>query len=317
MSNKKLDIKTLTNPPKITDDLIGKLSLNFENNCVSIGDKYYYVNIDNVNQDTLYSHQPLLVNQELYNKDDGIYVYMIGKNKADQYITLVSIKVITINELGTKHKNILERLHGIYFDEVIYAGEFIKKGNNIHYNFFSGTYMDGVVDATNPDIEHTSNVDHVFEFLGFNPSFIKESIIKLKNLHLTMNEVNQLIKYGAKVFEYDTRTDCLKKENFKIESAKHDARYLTAVRASEKYKTPKPQYTILPLPKEGRQILPLNNLSHQLNTKILTKRKREKEIRKPHIKQSKKRKVIKQIYKIKSLSFVKPNKTKSLRRNTF
>jgi hypothetical protein len=271
----------LTNAPNIIDDvLIGELIV--ENNCIKLNDNYYYIKIDNLRKDDLYLNQRLIPNTELKKQTNGVYVYIIGSIRDE--LNLISVKVLTINEIGTKHRDIFKRLHGIYFDKIHYSGEFIKTGNTIQYNFVSGSYMAGNVDFKNPGEEHIRNVDSVFSSLGFNPSFSSETLVNNETLILTIDNLQELLRYGAEIFEFKTKAHCKANENYKFLTLSHKMKYDSSVRAWEagvkKYnsKLPKPIYVELPIPPNGKAVELAKKQKQTEN--VGSKRKREKNVKK-------------------------------------
>ena len=106
---------------------------NVENNCTEKDGKYYYIDASKLNKHIFDIYQPIindvdLTTNELY--ENGTYTYVIGSS-ADGKVHLFCMKLLTVNEIGTKHSKIVERL---LLDniKIHYAGEFVKNKQSNH-----------------------------------------------------------------------------------------------------------------------------------------------------------------------------------------
>lgn len=127
------------------NNIIVDFSISVNNfSCISndISGTHYEIIHRYINYEKLYSKLPLYYDN-LDELNDGIYVWMLltcDNDLPKMYI----IKCQNINELGTKHSNIIHRLHIFYNKSNIfmhYAGELKKSNNVIKMNFSSGSYM--------------------------------------------------------------------------------------------------------------------------------------------------------------------------------
>lgn len=112
--------------------------------CISneMNGKHYEINHRYLNYEMLYSKLPLYYDN-LDELNDGIYVWMLLTCDGDDAKMFI-MECQNINELGTKHSNIVHRLHVFHNKSQIfmhYAGELKKKDNIIEMNFSSGSYM--------------------------------------------------------------------------------------------------------------------------------------------------------------------------------
>jgi hypothetical protein len=111
---------------------------------------------------------PILSKDDINGGEDGVYAWIIGSNSIDptNTLTMYCIQVYTINEIGTKHINMMNELcagHDDFtIDKMYYAGEFIKKNNEIKYNFLSGSFMVDLIDAKNPPQYALTDVNAIF-----------------------------------------------------------------------------------------------------------------------------------------------------------
>ena len=113
-------------------------------NCLQneIDGKYYEINQRYIDYEVLYSNIPLYFDN-LDELHDGIYMWMLLTCNNDAP-TMFITQSQNINEIGTKHSNIIHRLNTFHGKTKIfmhYAGELKKEGTIIKMNFSSGSYM--------------------------------------------------------------------------------------------------------------------------------------------------------------------------------
>ena len=127
------------------NNIIVDFSISANNfSCISndISGTHYEINHRYINYEKLYSKLPLY-GDNLDELNDGIYVWML-LTCDDELPKMYIIQCQNINELGTKHSNIVHRLHTFCDKSNIfmhYAGELKKSNNTIQMNFSSGSYM--------------------------------------------------------------------------------------------------------------------------------------------------------------------------------
>lgn len=160
-----------------------------------ISGTYYEINDNYINYEKLYSKIPLYYDN-LDKLNDGIYVWMI-LTCDNEPPKMFNLQCQNINEIGTKHSNIIDRLHSFYNKTTIvmhYAGEFKKLNNVIHLNFSSGSYMREIFEDNERLIMNT-----IFEY-NYRDYYINDvlqylNVEKYKNLKkiFTKNDVDTFI----------------------------------------------------------------------------------------------------------------------------
>lgn len=127
------------------NNIIIDFSISVNNfSCLSndISGVFYEINPRYINYEKLYSKLPLYYDN-LDELNDGIYLWMLLTCDYDSPKMFI-IQCQNINEIGTKHSNIVHRLKTFYNKGNIfmhYAGELHKKQNEILMNLSSGSYM--------------------------------------------------------------------------------------------------------------------------------------------------------------------------------
>ena len=135
------------------NNIIVDFSISANNfSCISndISGTHYEINHRYINYEKLYSKLPLY-GDNLDELNDGIYVWML-LTCDDELPKMYIIQCQNINELGTKHSNIVHRLHTFCNKSNIfmhYAGELKKSNNTIQMNFSSGSYMRDIFENNN------------------------------------------------------------------------------------------------------------------------------------------------------------------------
>jgi hypothetical protein len=172
-------------------------------NCIDndISGSYYEIDHKYINYETLYTKLPLYTEDNIDELNDGIYIWMLltcNNNEAKMYI----IQCQNINELGTKHSNIIQRLFLFHNKQQIfmhYAGEMKKENDEIELNFISGSYMREIFE----DNEIT-NLTKIFEE-DYRSYYVKEIIEYLYSK--TKNKIK---------FTNDDKNTFLTKENIPL-----------------------------------------------------------------------------------------------------
>lgn len=171
IQKRKNCMKLFENNNTITD-----FSISVNNfSCISndISGTHYEINHRYINYEILYSHLPLYYDN-LDKLNDGIYVWML-LTCDDELPKMYIIQCQNINELGTKHSNIIHRLHTFCNKKKIvlhYAGEFKKCNDIIQMNFSSGSYMREVFENND-----------------------RTNLISIKECNYRLNYMNDLLKF--------------------------------------------------------------------------------------------------------------------------
>ena len=194
------------------NNIIIDFSLSVNNfSCITndINGTHYEINHRYINYEKLYSKLPLYYDN-LHELNDGIYLWML-LTCDDELPKMYIIECQNINELGTKHSNIVHRLRTFCNKTNIfmhYAGELKKSNNTIEMNFSSGSYMREVFED-NEAMNMISIISYdyrlhytrdVLKFLDIekyntlkimftkndNETFIKKDNLPLKKEHLNL-----------------------------------------------------------------------------------------------------------------------------------
>ena len=256
-----------------------------EKNCtMTENGKFYRISLDNFDKKRFQIQNPLRMDRRIIKARDGTYIYIIATNeKAErngQY-HIYSLRTLSIHEVKTKHTHLLNFLKkNKHIKNLYYAGEFKKKGENVEFNFASGTYMVGHVDniLTQDDVErnipHIEFVKGLFGKYELTAEITTDSLINSTNLPLTMSQLNELVEYGVEVIEYDTKKECLDFINYPFQSLKAKTTHENQLRVFNKYGNREnqqpPQLILPPKPKEGTKI----NQQPPTRTGLSSKRKR-------------------------------------------
>jgi hypothetical protein len=194
------------------NNIIIDFSLSVNNfSCISndISGTHYEINHRYINYEKLYSKLPLYYDN-LDEICDGIYIWML-LTCDDDIPKMYIIQCQNINELGTKHSNIVHRLHTFCDKSNIfmhYAGELKKSNNTIQMNFLSGSYMREVFEYNErlnmisiKKCDYRLNyINDLLQFLNiekykrlkitftkkYNETFITKENVPLKNEHLNL-----------------------------------------------------------------------------------------------------------------------------------
>jgi len=280
-------------PIDIRDELLHSPS--FADNCNKADDgKYYFIDQSTMklaDTEKIYTFQPVRKDAKILKSRDGIYVYIIAsteEERARNKVHIYAIRTLTVHEAKTKHTNLIKRIRKILSSRnkqelryLYYAGEFVKKGDSIRFNFMSGTYMRdrNIVSLILNETDVANNQAHIdfvkelFRKYGMPNADIdlSSTLINPNNLRLTKADIDQLVSYGIKVYEYDNVKDCKQRKDYDFHLAKAQAQFDVQMRIYEKYGketgNPPPIFQ-KPNVVEGREV------SRKGTTKMLGKRKR-------------------------------------------
>ena len=224
--------------PRVTDFEPGLLmGMNF--NCLEIDDKYYNINVSDVTLESIEEHVKLYSNTDINKVPDGIYIWMIVTFNDDS-THIIFNKVYSVHEIGTKHQNIVNRIHE-NLKEIHLAGEFAKKEDSLWYNFLSGTYMldnidvkdpfDDALDDFNDFMETITNYELVYDNTG-------TSFINTENITFTHSDLDLFLKFGAEIHSFNTKGECIRSSKYKLDMARYNARLSMYNRQIESGKYP-------------------------------------------------------------------------------
>lgn len=184
--------------------------------CLQINE--YFYTIRDVCYNMLNMYNPLLENDSICNLEKGIYTWLIVSHNGVPGIYL--LKTLSIQEIHTKHSNILQKIYELYPNETYflhYAGELMKpEENKLIMNFASGTYMAGNMQNTMRSI-YVDEVRHFIENICKTKNIIIEfvendtiSFINNENLKLTINDLKMYLDCGGYIRRFETMEGCNK-----------------------------------------------------------------------------------------------------------
>jgi hypothetical protein len=241
-----------------------------ENQCTKIGDSYYHFEILEEHLECLMNQIPLIRNQELENASDGVYTWFIFTDKQGQ-LQFVSKKALTVQEITTKHGNIvlslLKELQTIH-----YAGEFRKIGDNVEINFLSGTYMMGAFEQLTNDGERIDEIENegvVFLNNLFKGSmtFTKQTgmdtLITTENILYTYENIKLLLDCGVRITRFEKAGYCGKYDrrnsHKNIAEQQHEIQVRMWKTSKSKNKGDEPVFNYTP-PDTPHEVVTIKNL---------------------------------------------------------
>lgn len=173
-------------------------------------ESYYSIDIANNDNPELFAEEPVLQWDEI--QDDGVYVWIIGLNHQGE-ITLWAKKVRTVQEIQTKHINIVkELLRDGFITSILFAGELNKMMDEISFNVLSGTFMtnnsDKYVKGRSKYLQknHARIIRIITNILDtlLQPTFIinDDNIKTFINIPMTADVLQRYRRNGANVYKY-------------------------------------------------------------------------------------------------------------------
>jgi hypothetical protein len=195
----------------LTKNSINKYSI-FHNQCQLLNDKYYLVYLNPYENENLNSSLPIYNNVNELN--DGIYIFVIlGFNENPPSVFF--LKTFTLYEIGTKHHQLIHRIvcennvckkYNLY-----YAGELIKQGSHITFNFYSGTFK---METKIKKKELPMDIQYVSQMLNENNTHIVDfsdtPIITSESVIFTEDDLQLFKSLGASIYEFDNKEKCKK-----------------------------------------------------------------------------------------------------------
>jgi hypothetical protein len=193
------------------------IQMGAEQNVVKIDGNYYYFKAMPKRSPFIDKITYILEGDELIS-EPGVYVYVIVGNPINNKPILFSKKVVSPQEIQTKHNDLLSDVHdklGLDINSLYYAGEIIVEihGDEIilKFNYLSGTYMIDIIDPDDPK----ENVQFVIDILQSelkNPNIIYEYVpglqtfITSQRVPLTLSIIQDLLHSGANIYVIDEAT---------------------------------------------------------------------------------------------------------------
>ena len=211
------------------NNIIIDFSISVNNfSCISndINGTHYQINHRFINYEKLYSKLPLYYDN-LDELKDGIFVWML-LTCDDDTPKMYIIQCQNINELGTKHSNIIHRLRTFCNKKNIfmhYAGELKKSNNKIQMNFSSGSYMREVFEDNERmnlitmkeynyrliyinDLLNFLNIERYKELKIIFTKNDNETFITKENLPLKTEHLNLYKECNCEILIFYSETEC-------------------------------------------------------------------------------------------------------------
>jgi hypothetical protein len=225
---------------------------------------YYVIQIPNENM-KIQDLSHTLKNDEILDTGNGIYTYIIGNeinDMGEEVIHLWCKKVLSVQEINTKHTHIIEssekiflkkqngipltkeELHDGVIDSILYAGEIaVREGMHISANFLSGSYMLDVVDARNPSTYVIEDITQILKnILRINDDQITidttgKTYINNEDLPMTSELMMNYVCFGAHVYIFESKKNAKKYLEKPIALARLEGQYNIFKRMGNQEKT--------------------------------------------------------------------------------
>lgn len=145
-----------------------------------------------------YFKEKIIINDGIVHADPGIYTWVMIANEDNSYVDFYAANTISMQELGSLHKNIVDAM-GQEASFVVAAGELKKTEHKITFNLLSGTYMEPMGRGkSNEEKQHVKKTAHSiaharFRAFGINqPEYTNENILAKENIR-TPPEIIELL----------------------------------------------------------------------------------------------------------------------------
>jgi hypothetical protein len=154
----------------------------------------------------------------LLSQPDGVYCYIVFQREGEEALHIACARTRSAWEFGTKHSAIV---HILGLNTLLFAGEFIKTGTTLEYNFLSGTYLEPYnINKLADELEvieakRKKEMGALATALGLEAVFAKdpyESFIKTANMPILRDEIEELKSLGAVLSSYDSQKLCEQEE---------------------------------------------------------------------------------------------------------
>lgn len=211
--------------------------------------KFYVIKVPNENQN-LEKIAYTLKDDEILGAGNGVFTFIIGTEIDDSGMETIHIwsrKVMSIQEIYTKHVNIMQSSEKIYLkkqerlpltdveqhdgiiDSILYAGELEIRNEKVAIlNLLSGSYMLNFIDARTPSIEVIEHIEQLLKtIVGIDEVIIDKSGKTFINerFNMTSDLLHTYVCLGLNVYVFDTKDESKKFLNKSINMAKLKGRY--------------------------------------------------------------------------------------------
>lgn len=182
--------------------------------------KYYMIDIDTQQNKELHAHLPVITNPKSTAMGDGVYAWLLmGEDNA--HLDMHATKVLNVQEFGSKHVNIVDRVmeKGRRMN-VYYAGELKKKGESIEFNLLSGSFMQGKL--KHHEMSHA--IAYVKDYLerrmldgdtSGKVKYVDETFITQDKMPITEEDLELYKRIGARILAFNKKEDCIEYSNMR------------------------------------------------------------------------------------------------------
>jgi hypothetical protein len=148
---------------------------------------------------------------EMELKKDGLYTWVLYTTDENSPVQFAAVAVKNAFEVGTAHKSIALKMGAL---KIHGAGELIKEGDKITYNFESGSFTIYLLETRSKNMKCTPDKMReklIIEFEKRFPNFTLNRITKpmiLKSMPVMMEDIEFYRNAGFLVEVYDTEEKC-------------------------------------------------------------------------------------------------------------
>lgn len=150
------------------------------------------------NQTELYEFfkDMIVSNEGIQLAEDGIYTWILIASDKDPYGDLYAAKTISMQEIGTLHRNLYDTMTKSK-PVIVAAGEFDKRGKKITFNLLSGTFMEPKVKGKNSPtrkaIMHSAakSITEKFIMYNLNVNETPNNILAKANIRTSLKTIAQ------------------------------------------------------------------------------------------------------------------------------
>ncbi len=168
-------------------------------------------------REALFASLPIYQDIQIKDAPDGEYTWVLLRS--DVTMHLYAIKVRDGTELGSKHLDILRRVHAGPAKIAVAAGEFRKTGNTIKYSLASGSVTVQLFDKKPNGSYNEANIKSIAEQAatgfkrlqdaGVDVSVADDLSESYVNKDVTYADLQHYVSLGYRIGFFDTREQCI------------------------------------------------------------------------------------------------------------
>jgi len=163
-----------------------------------------------------YTADTVKYSDDIHTLPDGVYCYVVYDSDGPQ---IAFVKVESVFELASSHNFIV---YITQITSILFAGEFIKRGSNIQYNYSSGTYLQEYNDTTGRNIvsivqQRTAIMQELLRGQGITGTYESsgKTFITEENVPLTESELESMKSLGIRFTGYPSFAQCSEAKNMR------------------------------------------------------------------------------------------------------